>query len=368
MGDKRHICIYCDTWESGGIESFLYNVLRCMDMTGLDVDIAVACLRPGIFTVPLERLGVRFVQLSGSPRAFVRNYLRFSALLRRKHYDAVHVNVFHALSLVYLPAAKRAGVPIRIAHAHGADLRESRTRQAKLLVHRLGKLLFSRYATELWACSSAAADFLFSKSILRKQAYTFIPNGIDLSRFRFDAAERERVRSELRIQDCFVVGTVGRLSPEKNHSLLLDVFAALVRQRPSSRLLLVGEGGERRRLEQKAAALGVADRVIFYGVTDRVERLLWAMDVFAFPSQFEGLGIAAVEAQAAGLPVVCSEQLPREALVTPWVRRVPPSDIDGWAAALCNATPPDRGDSWQQCRSFDAETAAKTVYARYTAG
>ncbi len=118
---------------------------------------------------------------------------------------------------------------------------------------------------------------------------------------------------------------------------MLEVFAKLQTQGPDSVLLLVGEGELKAELQQQAEKLGVADKVIFYGVTDKVEQLLWAMDVFAFPSRFEGLGIVVVEAQAAGLPVVCSDNVPGEALVTDLVQKVKVrSGVDNWAESILN--------------------------------
>lgn len=367
MSEKRHICIYCETWESGGIESFLHNVLRHMDLTNLDVDIVVACLRPSIFTEPLERLGVRFVELSGRSRSFVRNYLRFSALLRQKHYDVVHLNAFQGLQLSLLQAAKRANVPVRIAHSHNTALRQSRSRWLKMLIHRLSSTLFSESATDLWACSSNAAEFMFSQRPLVQRNWRFIPNGIDLERFRFDAQQRDEVRRELGVSDCFVVGNVGRLCYQKNQDFLLDVFAALIKERPNSRLLLVGEGEERQHLEQKAIALGVADKVIFYGVTDRVERLLWAMDVFVFPSRFEGLPVTSVEAQATGLPCIFSAAITRECQIGNAVTYLSLTDsVANWVSALVDITAEERANVYAQCSAFDIQTVSQEVKAQWT--
>lgn len=364
MSMKRKICIYCETWESGGIESFLHNVLCHMDLTNLDIDIVVACLRPSIFTEPLEKLGIEFIELSGNPRGIIENRRQFKRLLREKQYDVLHLNAFQGLQLSLLRTAKRAGVPVRIAHAHGAGLRNSRTRPVKMIVHKLCRAMFAHEATLLWACSDAAAKFLFSSRCLRKMNYQFIPNGIDLDRFSFHSTARKQERERLQMQDCLVVGTVGRLSSEKNQAFLLDVFSALKKQQEKSMLLLVGDGEERQHLEERAIALGIVDSVIFYGVTDHVERLLWAMDVFAFPSRFEGLGIAAVEAQAAGLPVVCSEFIPDETLVTQGAIRVPLADRKSWVRALVDITTDNR-EMPIACQTFQIETVAQAIGEKY---
>jgi len=333
---KRRICCFCETWESGGIESFINNVLLHMDLSNMEVDIVAACLKDSVFTAGLKEKGVRFIELSGNIRALPKNHKLFRALLRERHYDVVHLNVFQGMSLYYALLAKEAGVPIRIAHSHNTDLRQSRTRCIKLWLHRLCSSFYAKEATAFWACSTPAAEFMFPEKLLKERKFAFIPNGIDTARFRFDPIVRERVRQELGIADRFVIGNVGRLCYQKNQAFLLDVLAAAIKICPNSCLLLVGDGEDRAALEEKAQTLNVADRVIFYGTTNQVEKLFWAMDVFAFPSRFEGLGIVAVEAQAAGLPIVCSEYIPEEAAVTPLFNRQ--TLIDGasaWAELLC---------------------------------
>ena len=333
---KKRICCYCERWESGGIESFLFNMYSRLDPEKIEIDIAAAELRESVFTDSLREKGVYFYELSGSQRNVPANHRLFRALLRRRHYDVLHLNAFHGLSLAYLKIAKENGVPVRIAHSHNTALRRSVAKPLKLLLHNAARRRYAPCATELWACSKAAAGFLFPKRLLTQNGFRFIPNGIDVERFRYDPEGRAAVRKELGISgETLVVGNVGRLCYQKNQMFLLDVFAELVKKRPESRLLLVGEGEDKKRLQARCASLGIAEKVIFYGTTDHVERLLWAMDVFVYPSRFEGLGIAAIEAQAAGLPVICSENIPRETYITSYLRVVPLREGPAsWATAL----------------------------------
>lgn len=257
----------------------------------------------------------------------------FKQLLKERHYDVVHLNIFQGLSLYYAYLAKKAEVAVRIAHSHNTALRQSKTKWLKMFLHKLGKILWSENATDFWACSRVAAEFMFTPKGLRK--YEFIPNGIDVEKFRFNNEVRNQIRKDLDIEDKLVIGNVGRLCYQKNQEYLLEVFAKLQTQRPDSVLLLVGEGELKAELQQKAEKLGISDRVIFYGVTDKVEELLCAMDIFAFPSRFEGLGIVVVEAQASGLLVICSDGVPSEAVVTNLVQKVKLSGgTDFWAESI----------------------------------
>ena len=330
---KRRICCFCEKWESGGIESFLHNVIMEMDISRLEIDIVAAQICESVFTASLKEKGVGFYELSGSQRKLGRNHKMFRQLLKERQYDVVHLNIFQGLSLYYAYLAKKAGVKVRIAHGHNSALRRSRTRWLKLALHNMAKSLLAENATDYWACSRLAAEFMFTPKDLRK--YEFIPNGIDVEKFRFNNEVRKQIRKDLGIEDKLVIGNVGRLCYQKNQEYLLEVFAKLQTQRPDSVLLLVGEGELKAELQQKAEKLGISDRVIFYGVTDKVEELLCAMDIFAFPSRFEGLGIVVVEAQASGLLVICSDGVPSEAVVTNLVQKVKLSGgTDFWAESI----------------------------------
>lgn len=362
------VCQFCEKWESGGIESFLFNVLTHADLSGLEVDIVASQLCESVFTEPLKALGVRFIELSGNQRDLPKNRRMFRQLLRRRQYDVIHLNVFQGLALYYGKIAAEEGVPVRLAHSHNSALRKSPTRIFKMALHTWAKEQYTRYATGLWACSTMAAEFLFSAKELGQKKFQFIPNGIDTGRFRFDPAVREAVRAEMGLSDVFVLGNVGRLCYQKNQDFLLDVFAEVLKRRPNSRLLLVGEGEDKPHLEQKTKELNLTDKVIFYGVTQHVERLLWAMDVFAFPSRFEGLSVVAVEVQTAGLPVLWSDRISEETCVTGQVSVLPlEAGAERWAEKILSLTAPNReaGAQEVQAAGFDVAQTAKLVIDGY---
>ena len=330
---KRRICCFCEKWESGGIESCIHKLIIGMDIIQREKDIEPAQICESVFTSDLKEKGVGFYELSGSQRKLGRNHKMFRQLLKERQYDVVHLNIFQGLSLYYGYLAKKAGVQRIITHSHNSALRRSRTRWLKLALHNMAKSLLAENATDYWACSRLAAEFMFPRDVVER--YEFIPNGIDIEKFRFNDEVRKKVRKDLGIEGKLVIGNVGRLCYQKNQENLLEVFAKLQSERPESVLLLVGEGEMKEELQQQVEKLGIADKVIFYGVTDKVEQLLWAMDIFVFPSRFEGLGIVAVEAQAAGLPVICSDGVPNEAVVSDLVQKVDlRSGVDSWVESI----------------------------------
>lgn len=364
---KRKICCFCQRWASGGIESFLYNCLTRMDLTQLEVDIVAARLERDSLSAGLEKLGVGFYQLSGNLQNMAENHRLFRKLLRQRQYDVVHLNLYQGLSLYFCRIARQEGVAVRIAHSHNENLRQSPIRWAKLLLHRLGRR-FIPDATALWACSGAAADFLFERHALDKMGCALIPNGIDTARFRFNAQLRQTLRREMGLEDCFVLGHVGRLCSQKNQRFLLDVLARLLPLHPHSRLLLVGDGEDGPALQRRAQKLGIQQQVIFYGKSQQVEQLLWVMDVFALPSLFEGLSVAAVEAQAAGLPVLCAENLSKEVKLTGNLRFLPlEAGAAAWAAEIMTMKAQNREEDAKIVRKagFEARTVARRIENAY---
>lgn len=323
---KIKICYFCELWESGGIESFLNAVLQNIDMTELQVDIVASKISSSIFTEGLEARGVNFIELSGKTRS-PKNHIMFKKLLREKGYDVVHFNLFHSFALYYVRQARLAGVPVRLAHAHNTDLRQSATKQIKLLINAVSRKIWGKEMTHTLACSDAAAYFIFGRA-----ADEIIKNGIYTEKFRFSPEDRARIREELGVGDSPLIGNVGRLCWQKNQSFILSVHERLLRDIPDARLLLVGEGDMLPELENKAKALGIEDRVIFYGVSKDIPALMSAMDIFLFPSMMEGLGIVAVEAQTSGLNVLCSDRVPSEAFITELAHSLPlSSGEEEWA-------------------------------------
>ena len=312
------VLLFCEKWESGGVEAFVTTLLECMDRTGLVVDVAACKVQPGPYDIRLAKMGIEPIALGKSIRSVASNLKEFRRLLEQGDYDTVHLNVYEGLALLFAREAKKAGVARVIVHSHNNDLRPSATRWLKLALHRICAGLLGGYADVRWAPSQAAGRFMFGK-----RPFTLVRNGIVPERFAFDASVRKKLRAEL-----------GRLCEQKNQLFLVDVLAAMPQ---NARLLLVGEddgdGSYEAALHRRACELGAQDRVCLHGRTDDVASLYQAMDVLCVPSTFEALGIVAVEGQAAGLPVVASTAVPSEAHAGGAMSRIP-LDASQWAAAL----------------------------------
>lgn len=331
------ICCFCEMWESGGIESFLYNIYSRFDPHEFVIHIAVSELKASIFTEKLCAQGIIFHELSGNRKKVLKNYRMFINLLRKERYDVLHLNVYHGMSLFYICLSKLMGVKVRIAHAHNTHLKKNNVYFWNVFLHNAAKWLFSDFATCFWACSEKAAKFTFSASALSRKGFIFIPNGVEIDKFKYDHTIRAEFRNKYGLTGHLVIGNVGRICYQKNQEFLIDILNVLIKHHHACKLLLVGEGEAQGLLEQKVAQLGLNDSVVFLGASSHIMQLMCAMDVFVFPSRFEGLGIVAIEAQAMGLPVICSENIPYEAHVTPSIRALPlDAGAEFWAKNILN--------------------------------
>lgn len=244
---------------------------------------------------------------------FVFAHIR--SLVRKGKYDVVHIHSDVSNKLFIMGLAARMGGCRKLmfhSHANGVD---GNNRTFKKLFHFVCKWWLRFIGTHFLTCSELAAQWMYPN--INKERILMVPNGIDLSRFAHKTDVRSRVRQQLGLTTQMVIGHVGRFAYQKNHTFLLEVFAALCAQRPDVRLLLVGQGDLQEAMRTKAQTIGIEDRVIFYGVTDQPEDLFQAMDLFALPSHFEGLPIVGVEAQAAGLPCLFSSCITRQVKLNP---------------------------------------------------
>lgn len=366
----RRVCVFCECWESGGIESFMYNVLSNIDLNGLEADIVVSQLKDSVFSDRLKNIGINFYELSGNQKRIIKNYRMLSKLLRERQYDVLHMNIFHAISFLYGISARKNKVKTLIAHSHNTKIGRCRSYILKKILHWFFKSFYYKIFTDFWACSVDAAEFMFPQKILIHKDYELIPNGIDTERFSFREEARAKIRDGLGIGSKAVLVNIGRLCEQKNQFFLLDVMKVLTESEFDCILLLVGEGEMLSELHEKAEMLHITNRVVFYGTVSNVEDILCAGDVFVFPSIFEGFGIAALEAQAAGLPVICSEHIPKEAFLTEHIQAVPLNEgAEKWAKTVIDVFEQfDRSKSSAEIvknMGFDIKKTAKKIETKY---
>ena len=254
-------------------------------------------------------------------------------------YDAIHLHTSFWRGFLIEQIAMEMKVAQVIVHSHstGIDEGNDRERMDRLIKHNAFKEKFSfEYATDVCACSKLAGDWLYGNQIPRDKI-RILPNAIDTKRYGYDPQVRRQKRREMGLENSVIVGNIGRYCYQKNQKFLLSAFARAYSQNPALFLIMMGQGELMAELKESADGLGVGRQVLFLGWQEHIEQYLQAMDVFCLPSQFEGLAISAVEAQAAGLPCLLSDTITREIAVGDSVRFLPLKE-ETWAEELAACT------------------------------
>src|SRR5699024_2158935 len=255
------------------------------------------------------------------PRYNGKNHIKYKKawnLLFSQHpeYKIVHGHV-RSTAAIYLNIAKKYGL-ITIAHSHSIASRGNKVEQ---LVKNTLQLPIRYIADYMFACSEDAGEWLFGKRVKNNRNFYIIKNAIDIKNFTFDKCIRKKVRDLYTLNGRFVIGHVGNFTAPKNHMFLLEVFFIVQKSNENTTLILIGDGELREQIKNRAKNLGINEKVIIAGSKDNVNEFLQSMDLFLFPSLFEGLGMAVVEAQAAGLPCIISDNVPDAVMLTELVEK-----------------------------------------------
>ena len=345
----------------GGLETMLMNYYRHIDRRRVQFDFLVHRAERADYDDEIESLGGKIYRL---PRLVPWSLSYHKALdsffETHPEYQIIHVHQ-DCLSSVILKAAKKHGVPVRIAHSHCAN----QDKDLKYPIKLCCKKWIPTYATNLFACGRDAGRWMFGGA-----PFQILNNAIDAKAYAFSPHKRAEMRAALGLpHEAFVVGHVGRFSPPKNHDGLLAIFEEIHRRDNDAVLLLVGDDRCElgNKIHEKVKSLGLENHVIFTGVRSDVNDLLQAMNVFVFPSRYEGLPVTMVEAQAAGLPCYISDHVPPECALTDLVTTIPLSaSPETWAGCILTART-DRVDTYDEIAAagFDIAENAKWLQNYY---
>lgn len=291
----------------GGIEAFLLNLTKTIDKTNLQFDFLMRGDNSYLETT-LKEYGANIYKVPSG----MNNYYKFvKNILIKNNYDFVHVHKNSAANIVLPLMVKKFTNAKLIVHSHNTS--PSSGSKIAIMLHKINRNKLTQLSDYRFACSDTAAEWLFGNDYVQKNVH-IIKNGIILKDYIYNPEIRNKVRTDLGLTNKFVIGHVGAFREQKNHKFLLDIFSKL--NIPNAELMLMGDGDLKTEMVQRAKSLGISNRVLFMGSRNDVADLLQACDVFVMPSLWEGLGIAAIEAQASGLPTLVSNNFPQETQVT----------------------------------------------------
>ncbi|WP_430509941.1 glycosyltransferase family 1 protein [Gottfriedia solisilvae] len=290
-----------------GTETMLMNIYRNLDREKVQFDFISYNSQEAHYDQEIIRLGGRIIRLSKT-QSIIELY---KAIKKYGPYDVVHSHTLFHCGIVNI-AALLAGVKIRISHAHTTlDKSDSYIRKVYI---KLMRLIINTISTNLLACSKGAGHYLFGEKGSTKKTYSYFPNVIEYSKFlQHPKTDVNKFKVEEGIGNSLVIGHIGRFIEAKNHLFLLEILKSLVKRDPTIKLLLVGDGDLRLHIEEESKKAGLKDNVIFVGLRDDIHTMLHCMDIFVFPSLYEGLGLVLLEAQASGVPCIVSEAIQPEA-------------------------------------------------------
>lgn len=298
--------------DMGGIEVLLMNLYRHIDREAVQFDFMLHRPDHAFFEEEIRSLGGRIYRTPPFNPFKMGAFKKSITDILSSHPE---YNIFHChaeLNLWPLKYAHELGVPVRIAHSHNAKPRVS----LKYFFFLYEKMFIKNHCTDMFMCSPLAGEWSYGKKAVAEGKVNMLKNGIVTDDFRYNEEVRREVREELGLTDEIAVCHVGRFMKQKNHAFLIEIFRELHRKNPKTVLFLTGTGRLLDSIRSLVSEYGLNDSVRFLGVRDDTMRLYQAFDLFLFPSLWEGLPVTVIEAQTAGLPVLMTDVIADETVVT----------------------------------------------------
>lgn len=361
---KKKVLLVAPVLDIGGAEKVVRDIAYYADPERYEMHLLILKDKVGIYEEQLLAKGCKSFHVPEPSDSYAGYFRALMEIMKRERYDAVHVHTMFSSGWVML-AAKLCGVPVRISHAHSA-LQDGRG-VVKTVYEAVMRFLILTCSTDLVACGVKAGKRLYGPRAFAKRGQLVL-NGIDIPGFAYCEASRKKIREELGAQDRFILGHAGHLAEVKNQSFLLDLMPQILEKRPDALLLLLGEGEDRPMLEKKIRDMKLQAHVIMTGNVTNVSDYLSAMDVFVFPSLYEGLPLSILEVQANGLPCVISDSVPEDVFLTDLIH---PLSLDEpqkrWIDTIFSA---HRGDTAKynlqlQNSDYSVETEVAKIYRIY---
>jgi glycosyltransferase involved in cell wall biosynthesis len=298
--------------NKGGAETMIMNFYRNTDRSKIQFDFIVHSQEECMFDKEIRDLGgnIYYVPPYTGKNHFHYKMAWHNFFKEHPEYNVIHGHVRSTAS-IYLKIAKKYEL-ITIAHSHST----SSGNGVSALIKNLLQYPIRYTADYLFACSKVAGNWLFGKMATKKANFVVLNNAIETNKFAYNEDLRIKKRKELKIENKFVVGHIGRFNTPKNHKFLIDIFKEIYKLNPNTILLLIGDGELRESIENKVNDMGLSNSVIFTGVRSEISDLLQAMDVFLFPSLYEGLPVTLIEAQASGLKIYAANTITEEVAIT----------------------------------------------------
>lgn len=342
---KRLLCIISGM-NAGGAETFLMKIYRKIDNTKYQMDFCINVSEKCFYEDEINALGGKIYRIPAKSENLAEFKRQLSDLVKQKQYTSVLRLTSNAMGFWDLKIAKEAGAKrCCVRSTNSSDGNSLKVKVA----HILGRALYDKYVDRAFAPSDLAAIYTFGKRAYDSGKVKILHNAVDLDYYQYDLDAKQKICNEFYLpSDCFIVGHVGRFAEQKNHLFLADIFKSVKEKNDKAVLLLVGDGNLKEEVEQKFVDFKILDSVIFAGTRSDIPTLLSAMDVFVFPSFYEGMPNTVIEAQATGLPCVISDTITKDCNITDLVSFVSLKEsAEHWANRVLHNIRQERMDTKQ---------------------
>ena len=347
---KRLLCIMSNM-NAGGAETFLMKLYREIDRTQYQMDFCVNVREKNYYEDEIYELGGRIYRIPSRTESFREHNKELINIVKRHSYLYVMVISASATAYLDLKIAKKAGAKVTCIRSSNSNYGKGIRLKAR---ERVLKTFFSRYADVKIAPSDLAAINLFGENYLKDKKFRYIRNGVNLETYKYSDESRRTRREELDVsEDTILIGHIGRFFLQKNHDFVVDVFEKYHKTNPKSKLLLIGSGELEEKIKEKVRIKELSESVIFAGTRSDIPQLLSAMDLFIFPSLYEGMPNTVIEAQVSGLHCLLSDTITREADISGRVKYISLQDKEKWVNEMVCGQYDDRERVYKELQNSD---------------
>ncbi len=343
MGTIERVLCIVSSMDAGGAETFLMKLYRNLDRDKYQMDFCVNNEKSGLYDDEIRQLGGKIYVIPCKSENFLKFKRNLADVVSKNGYKYVLRITSNGMGFWDLKIAKESGAVRCVARSSNSS--DGNSMKVKI-AHLLGRALYQKYVDIKIAPSDLAARYTFGKKTYEKGLVYILHNALDTELFKYSDEKREQIRRELEIEEeTILIGHIGRFTKQKNHDFLLQIFAEILEKNNNALLMLVGDGELKDSIQIKGCELGITDKIIYMGVRKDIPEILAGMDVFVFPSLYEGMPNTVIEAQAAALPCIIADTITNEANITGLVKYKSLNDSPReWAEEIINAVPDRRKD------------------------
>lgn len=371
MSKKKKVLIVNNPLQFGGSDLVAVRLQQNLDKDKFE---CTYCLHHGEETGPYEpyvaSTGVRIIHQTENKNGYIDSYKYFLDLFSKEHFDIVHCHL-PFFGAIVMAAAEKCGVEKRVCHSHFSQPLTYSHSKIKAVISDVYRAFMrravTRYSTDIIGCTEEAGEYLAGRKGFSKKGIV-LDNGIETDEYLFSFQRKSKIQKQLGIEGKTVIGHIGQMYYVKNHSFLIDVFNEFQKKNENSVLLLISDGPDREKIQNRVNSLGLTDKVEFLGFRNDIPELLSAMDCFVFPSIHEGFPLTLIEAQAAKLPCVVSDSVTKDAELSTALSFVSLNDdVQKWCSEIEKMISFNRNDvdNSEVIEKFDIKNIAKMLEKIY---